>query len=476
MEGNLKNKAISGVFWSSLQRFGKMGIAFIVNLIMARLLMPEDYGAIGILMVFISLSLVFIDSGFANALIQRPSPTERDYSTIFFFNIAVSGGLYVILYLTAPYIASFYNNALLVDLLRVIGLVLIVDALAIIQDCRMRKQMNFKMLSIASITAAIIGGIVGIVCAYNGAGVWSLVIYSMTESTARAVILWAICRWFPSFTFSKDSLKTLFAFGGFLLANSLLVTLRRNAMAIVLGKLYTARDLGMYSQAKKLEDVPVTSTSAIIGQVTFPLFSKIQDNSDSLKNVQRKSLSAIAFITIPLLLLIMVIAKPLIVFLYTEKWAEAAPYLQILCFVGIFASLQEVSANVTNAMGASRLFFMWSFIKTVFFAVLIYGGSFFGIRGLLAALVINELASYVINALLAAKFSHYTLWEQIRDFSPIAIASLIASTVSWIVCRMIDGNLITLIVTAVVFVITYFASYYIIDRKTLKEYIGYIHK
>lgn len=476
MESNLKNKAVSGVFWTALQRFGKMGISFVVNLIMARLLMPEDYGAIGILMVFISLSLVFIDSGFANALIQRPSPTENDYSTIFFFNIAVSGVFYIILFFSAPFISNFYDNALLIDLLRVIGLVLIVDALAIIQDCRMRKQLSFKTLSIASISAAITGGAVGIVCAYKGLGVWSLVIYSMTESTTRAIILWVLCKWLPSFSFSWKSLKTLFSFGGFLLANSLLVTLRRNAMAIVLGKLYSARDLGMYSQAKKLEDVPVSSTSAIIGQVTFPFFSKMQDSSNNIKKAQRKSLCAIAFITIPLLSLIIVIAKPLVLFLYTEKWVEAAPYLQILCFVGIFASLQEVSANVVNAMGASKVFFKWSLFKTIFLAFLIYCGSFFGIFGLLSALVINEILSYVINALLAAKFSHYTIWEQIKDFSPIVIASLVASLAAWLVCRLFVENVLILIVATVVFVTVYFSIYYIVDRDTLKEYIGYIHK
>ena len=205
MEKNLKKKTVVGMMWSTIQRFGKMGIAFIANLVMARLLSPEDYGAIGILMIFIALSMVFIDAGFGNALIQKTNPTKEDYSTIFYFNLSISGTIFLVLFFIAPAIAKFYNMHILCNLLRALCAVLLLNALSLIQDCRLRKEMNFKILSIATIVSATFGAFAGIYTAYIGYGVWSLVIYNLVEAATRTIILWIMCRWLPDFCFSIDS-------------------------------------------------------------------------------------------------------------------------------------------------------------------------------------------------------------------------------------------------------------------------------
>lgn len=474
MENSLKKKAVASSMWSSIQQFGRMGISFVANLIMARLLTPDDYGAIGMLMVFVALSMIFIDSGFGNALIQKPNPSQEDYSTIFFFNLMVAVLLYFVLYVTAPAISRFYDMDILTDMLRVLGLILIINAFSLIQSCRLRKQLDFKALTISMLTGQFVGAAVGIFMAFKGCGVWSLVMYDILDALIKSIMLWIQCKWKPKLVFWFSSLKELFRFGGFLLANALLVTLRKNALSIVLGKLYSARDLGMYTQARKLESIPVHSVSVIIGHVTFPVFSKLQDNIERLKNMQRKSLIHIAFLCIPMLVLLIVVAEPLILVLYTDKWIESVPYLQILCFMGVFGSLQEVNANVVNAMGKSKLYFLWTIVKTIVMFLLIWAGSYFGIFGLLFAMVVHHFVCYVINAVLASKITGYTLWQQFVDFLPIVLSSGLIAVAVWFIRYIIHNNFILLAVQSILFVGLYIGIYYFIDRKLLLDMLSLI--
>ena len=475
MENNLKKKTVVGMVWSTFQRFGKMGIAFIANLVMARLLTPDDYGAIGILMIFIALSMVFIDAGFGNALIQKTNPTEEDYSTIFYFNLIISIAIFLLLFFTAPLIATFYKMELLCNLLRVLSLVLIINALSLIQDCRLRKEMNFKVLSIATVVSAIIGAIIGIYTAYIGYGVWSLVIYNIVEATIRSTILWFMCRWLPLFCFSWNSIKQLFKFGGFLLANSFLFTLRRSAIAIFMGKLYTATDLGYYSQAKKLEEVPVSGIQSVIGQVTFPLFAAVKDDMERLLTAQRKGNITLAFICIPLMTIFFILSQDLIIGLYTDKWASSIPYLRILCICGIFVSLQEVNANIITALGYSGLYFKWSIVKTIVLFVFLLIGSFFGIYGMLLAWLLQNFIAYLINALLSGKYTKYNFWQQSIDLMPIWCMSILSGCASWLVGDFFHMNVwIDILVKSFLFGIVYFLGFYLLKRNYLKDFFGVI--
>lgn len=469
MTNSLKKKAVASSMWASIQQFGRMGISFVANLVMARLLTPEDYGAIGMLMVFVALSMIFVDSGFANALIQKPNPSEEDYSTIFFFNLMVAVVLYFVLFFASPAISRFYNMDILIDMLRVLGLMLIINAFSIIQMCRLKKQLNFKTLTISFLTGQIIGASVGLYMAYKGCGVWSLVMYDLIDALIKTIMLWIQCKWKPRFVFQFSSLKELFRFGGFLLANGLLVTLRRNVLAIVLGKLYSAKELGMYTQAKKVENVPVHSVATIIGHVTFPVYSKLQDNTKQLKKAQQQSFNYIAFLCIPMLVLLMVVAEPLIVVLFTDKWIESVPYLQILCFAGIFYSFQEVNGNIVNAMGQSKLFFKWSIVKTATLFLLIFIGSFFGIYGLMIAFVSQFMLTYFINAVLASRYTEYSLWMQLRDLFPMFIVSAVAAMVSYFCGRVFDNHLLTLLLQSTIFIGIYFMVFYFINKSLVLD-------
>lgn len=469
MENSLKKKAVASSMWASVQQFGRMGISFVANLVMARLLTPEDYGAVGMLMVFVSLSMIFIDSGFGNALIQKPNPTEEDYSTIFFFNLMVAVVLYFVLYVTAPAISRFYDMDILTDMLRVLGLILIINAFSLIQNCRLRKQLNFKVLTISFLTGQTVGAGVGIFMAYKGYGVWSLVMYDILDALIKTLMLWIQCKWKPKFVFRLSSLKELFRFGGFLLANGILMTLRRNVLAIVLGKLYSAKELGMYTQAKKVEHVPVHSISTIIGHVTFPVYSKLQDNTKHLRNVQQRSFNYIAFLSIPLLVLLMVVAEPLVLVLFTDKWVESVPYLQILCFAGIFYSLQEVNGNIVNAMGQSKLFFKWSIVKTATLFLLIFIGSFFGIYGLMISFVSQYMLTYFINAVLATKYTGYSLWMQLKDLVPMFMVSAVAAVVSYFSGRVFDNHILTLLLQSTIFIVIYLLTFYFINKSLVLD-------
>lgn len=471
MVDNLKKKTVVGLIWSTIQRFGKMGISFIANLIMARLLTPEDYGAIGILMVFISLSIVFIDSGFGNALIQKTNPSEEDYSTIFYFNLIVSGILFLILFFSAPAIARFYNMDILCNLLRVLSAVLIINALSLIQDCRLRKEMSFKLLSIRTVVSALLGAVAGIYFAKIGYGVWSLVIYNLVEAVSKTIMLWVIGRWVPKLVFSWKSIKELFGFGGFLLANSLLFTLRRSSMPLFIGKLYAAADLGYYSQAKKLEEVPVTSLQHVIGQVTFPLFSTLKGSIEQIKAAQKKGNILLAFLCVPLMSLFIVLANDLIVLLFTEKWAASIPYFQVLCVCGIFVSLQETNANVINALGYSGLYFKWSIVKTVVLFVFLFIGSYFGIYGMLAAWCLQNIIAYIINAVLSGKYTTYSFWMQVKDMLPIFAISALSGFIVWLFGYYVRMNIwVDIIAQTVLFAIAYLGGFYLIKRDYLVDF------
>lgn len=476
---SLKQQTISGMLWSSVQRFGSMGISFIANLFLARLLAPEDFGSIGILMVFIAVAGIFVDSGFGAALIQKKNPTNSDYSTIFFLNLIISAILYFILYFSAPAISHFYQIASLSELLRVLSIILFLNSFSIIQDNQLRKQLNFKKLSIISISSATVSAACSIIAAYLGLGVWSLVINSLVNSFIRGILLWISSKWHPIMVFSKNSLKELFSFGGFILANSLLYTVRNNIQALIIGKLFSSRDLGFYSQARKLEEIPATSFSSIVDQVSFPLFSKIQDDKAKLRNAQQKSLKSLAFFSFPLIIILIVIASPLIKLLYTDKWIESVPYFQILCIGALAVCLQAVNANIVNALGKSALYFKWSVIKTIAVLVFILAGSRYGMVGLLYGCVLGSWFDYFVNAWLASRFTDYKIFTQLKDIFPILLLSIILGLITWLLGKHLTIQYIILMVTqAIIYVISYTGLSFLMRNETCisfyKEINNYI--
>ncbi len=351
MPDSLGHTAVKGAVWASIDRFTSMGIQFIVNLVLARLLLPADFGMIGMLAIFITVSQTLIDGGFASALIQKKEPTQVDYSTIFFWNLIFSAFLYGILFFSAPLIAEFYAMPSLSAVLRVMALNLILTGIFAIQKTRLQKQFEFKTLAIVNISAYTLGAIIAILFALYDFGVWSLVVMQLSYGAFSIFLLCCITRWFPSICFSKASLKKLFGFGGYIMAANILQTICLNIQGIIIGKRFSATQMGYYSQAFKLDQVTSYSIPQIIVQVMYPVYSTIQDDKERLNKMVLMNMRVIAFMIFPLLAMLILVAEPLIGGLYGSKWLPAAPYFRIFCVGGFFVCLQHVNLYAVAAVG-----------------------------------------------------------------------------------------------------------------------------
>lgn len=421
MAESIANKAAVGTFWAAVDRFGAMALQFGFNLVLARLLLPRDFGAIGMIEIFIVVSQVLVDGGFASALIQKKEPTQTDYSTIFYWNILMSVCLYGIIYLCAPLVADFYNMPELQPVLRTIGLLLITNAMSIIQTNRLRKQLALDKLAIANLSAYAIAGSFAVAAAHSGYGVWSLVILQLSFSTLLAVILWIVTRWTPAPVISRDSLRELFSFGGYLLAATLLQEICKNMQALVIGKRFSATTLGLYSQASKLDKISSYTLPNILVQVMYPVYASVQDDNDRLSAMLRANTRVISFAIFPLMAILILIAAPLVVFLWGDDWVPCAPYFQVMCVGGLSICLQNVNFYAVAAKGKSHTLFNWSFYKWGFLLLTIFVGMLFGIYGILWGLVLSNFNIYFVNAFLAARHTGYTISSQMRDILPILL-------------------------------------------------------
>jgi O-antigen/teichoic acid export membrane protein len=442
MQENLKAKTVSGMIWSALQRFGTMGISFVSNIVLARLLTPDDYGCIGMLAIFITVSNTFVDGGFGSALIQKKDVTQKDYSTIFWWNLFLSVVLYGVLFISAPAVSRFYNIPLLESVLQVQGVVLIINALNIVQTNQLRKSINFKRLATIHIVSHIVAAVLAIVLAYMGWGVWALVTQQIVASSITSVMLWVMNRWMPSLCFSVESFKQLFNFGGFILASDLINTFCNNVQGLLIGKFFNPATLGYYTQAFKLENVASLSISSVVNQVSYPVLSKLQSDNIAMKNTIHRLVSSIAYITFPLMLLLVLIAEPLILLLYGEKWIPSIPYFQIICIGGIAVCLQGVTYQAVASIGKSRELFWWTIIKRGLGLILVIGGMLlFDMDGLLWGFVISCWVLTVINSFLVDRFIGYSLYRQFKDLLPIIMVSIVTFIATYLVINIFNFNI-----------------------------------
>lgn len=453
---SLKNKTILGMIWSAVQRFGTMILSFISNLILARLLSPNDFGCIGMLAIFISLSSTFIDGGFGAALVQKSNPTQRDYSTIFFWNLTLALLLYLLIWISSPLVASFYEITIIEEILQVQALVLIINSIGLVHRVQLRKSLCFKKLAYIDLSSSLIAVPIAIFAAYSGLGVWSLVIYQLMLSLVQTLALWLCHRWLPSLVFDIDSFKSLFKYGGFLLVSDLLNTICDNIQGLIIGKQFSPYVMGYYAQAKKLEEIPTTCLSNIVAQVSFPVFSSIRNDISTLRIAHRKCVHATNFINIPLMSLLILIAEPLIIFLFTDKWLPSVPYFQILCVAGLANCLQSINYQLYLAMGFSKSMFRWNLFKRSIGVLLILIGAIFGVEGILWGMVLGFWLTYFVNASLAGGVTGYTLGRQLYELLPIVIISLISTFVSYCLGQLLDLHYcVELIFQIVVFIIVY---------------------
>lgn len=456
-ESQLKTKAVNGVIWTFIQRFMSIFIQFISNIVLARLLTPDDYGCIGMLTIFMLLSATIIDGGFSSALIQKKRPTQQDYSTIFFWNLGLSIVIYLILYFSAPVIARFYHTELLCSVLRVQGIVLIINALQTIQVNQLNKQFKFKKISIVTLFSSFISLSVTIIMAYRGYGVWSLVTQNLLMALIPTLIYWYTNKWIPMITFSVKSFKELFNFGFFMFLSSLTSTFANNVQGLLIGHFYNASQMGYYSKAHRTEMLASTSISQVVSQVSYPLYVELQDNQQKLIYTIKRLTLSVSYLTFPMMLLLILLAKPVFILLYSEKWLSAVPYFQILCIAGLAICLQAVNSQSIAAIGKSKVMFIWSFIKqTTGLVFMVVGWYTFGIKGLLIGMVMKSWLIYIINASLVSNYIGYKLWRQLLDITPVLLISILAFVISFYISNLIGASIY---VDACIKFIVYAVSY-----------------
>lgn len=459
------------MIWSGFQRFGSMGISFISNIVLARLLTPEDYGCIGMLMVFISLSNTFIDGGFGSALIQKTRPTAEDYSTIFFWNIFLSIVLYAVLFLCSPLIADFYNIELLSKVLQVQGVVLIINALGIIQANQLRKQLRFKAIAKVTLAASLISVFVAIIMAYMGCGIWSLVAQQIIMPFVTTLLYWVYSSWRPIMVFSIKSFKELFGFGSFILLSSLINTFCNNLNGLLIGKFFNASSMGYFTQAKKLEHVFSLSIEAVVLQVTYPVLVEVKDNFERMKNVLKQFNSLLLYVVTPLMLLLNLLAVPIIRFLLGNQWLPAVPYLEILAFQGIAISLQGVNYNAIASIGRSKSLLMSTIVKrSVFILLLLLGMQLGGIKGILWGMTISSYFICVYNSVLIHKYVGYLLSRQFMDLFPIILLNALSYTLAYIVkCYVQENSILSYIGVFIMYVFLYVILSIVFKIETINQ-------
>ena len=431
-QNNLKQKAASGMVWTSIQRFMGMGISFVSGIILARLLTPYDYGCIGMLSIFMVLAESFIDGGFGAALIQKKRPTREDYSTIFYWNLGMAVLMYAILFFSAPAIARFYNIPLLCSVLRVQGLVLFIYAFNIIQKNQLRKNLNFKILSIVTLVTSLISLGITIFLAYKGFGVWALVTQNLITAAIPALVFWFYSKWRPSLVFSWKSFKELFSFGFYMFLTHMLNSFGQQIQGLLIGKVYNPTTMGYYSKAHNVEKLASNSVSSVMTQVTYPLYAEAQDNKEMMINMIKRITTTLSYLTFPIMFILILLAKPIFVLLYSERWLSSVPYFQVLCLAGLANCLMAVNLQTISAIGKSKVMFVWTVVKrAVGIGAIVFGLLWFGMKGLLVGVIINNYFSYFVNISLVSKHVGYKWTRQLLDIMPVAIASIVAAIVSY---------------------------------------------
>lgn len=431
---NLKQKAVSGMVWTALQRYSTMFIAFFSGIVLARLLTPYDYGCIGMLSIFVVLAESFIDGGFGSALIQKKEPTQEDYSTIFFWNLGMSVLLYIVLYFSAPTIARFYNLPLLCSVLRVLGIILFIYAFNIVQRNQLRKKLKFKLLSIVMMTTSIISLSVTITMAYHGYGVWSLVAHHILIAAIPALFFIFYVRWHPIWSFSWKSFREMFNFGIYVFFTHLLNQFGNHIQGLLIGKFYSPSTMGYYAKANRTENIASNCISAVMNQVAYPLYAEVQNDKVALGRMIRRLTMTLSYLTFPLLFILLLCAKPIFILLYSDKWLESVPYFRVLCIAGLAFSLQSINLMSISAIGKSKIMFKWTVIKQMVGVIAIFLGLFiYGIYGLLCGVILNQWFSYTVNIGLVSKHIGYKWWHQLNDIMPVAVVSIIAGFISYYV-------------------------------------------
>ena len=455
--------------WSAFGSFSTQGIRFIIGIILARLLMPSDYGLIGMLAIFFALSQLFVESGLSNALIQKKDRTDVDYSTIFYFNLSVSLTFYLILFFSAPLIAQFYSTPELIKLTRVLSLSLLINSFAIVQQARLSIMLDFKTPALISVFSVTISGALGIYLAYKGFGVWALVVQSLSSSVVRSLLLFVYNWWLPKIVFSISSLKRLFGFSSKLLGAGLIATVVNNLYSILIGKIFNASDLGFYTRAKQFPELLSTTITSILQGVTYPILTSLQEDSERLVSVYGRLMRMTVFFVIPLLTLFALLAEPFIHLILTDKWMPVVPLIQWLCFARMITPISTLNMNILNAIGRSDLFFKVDISKLPLTVGALLVTVPFGIEAVVIGHFVTSTISFFINAYYPGKIFNFGALRQIKEMKTVILATIIMALIVFVTKKVIFGDLLKLSAGLTIGVISYLFSAYLMKIEELNE-------
>ena len=429
---SLKRKATVGLVWTFTEQFGSQLIGFIISIVLARILLPEQFGLIGMIAVFVAIGNTLLHGGLTKSLIRGEDLEASDYSTVFYFNLAASLLVYFVIFLSAPFIADFYEQPILENLVKVYCVTFIISGFSAVQLARLTKKMDFKTQTIITIPSAIIGGGVGVGLAVMGYGVWSLVWSSIITALVNSIQLWLYSGWRPVFKFEMSKFKKHFSYGYKLTVSELLERIFKNLFLIAIGKYFSAAQVGLYTRAETMNQLPVRNISRTLEKVTFPLFVSIQNDHKRLKMVYKKILQMVVFVLTPFMIYLAVMAEPIFRFLFTEKWLPAVPYFQILCITGIMYPLHSYNLDVLNVKGRSDLFLKLEVFKKILILITLVITIPMGITEILYGQVIISLLSFFINAHYTGKFIQYTAFEQLKDITPTLILSVLVGGIIYL--------------------------------------------
>lgn len=443
---DIKKQTLSGVKWTAIERLSMQAMQFIIGIILARILSPSDFGIVGMMTIFITLSDTFIDGGFSNALIRKAVCDEIDYSTAFFFNIVFGIVIYIFLYMCSPLIGVFFKTSILSELLKVLALVVIINSLTVVQIARLSRELNFKIQAKATFFSIFISGLFGIILAYNGFGVWSLVWQQVVNAVIKTGVIWSYAKWKPKFVFSKDSFDHLFGYGSKILISNLIGTLYNQMSTILIGRFYTPVDLGNYTRGQQFARLPTTAITDILGKVTFPILSRYQNDDEKLINVYRKYISVTSMVIFFLLTLLASLSKPLILFMLSEKWVNSIVFLQIFCFAFMFEHISKLNLNLLQVKGRSDLYLRLEIIKKIIAFAIIIVSIPFGVIAICLSVLVYSQISLFINTYYTGKLFDLGYVKQLKDFSKYLLFSIISCLPAYMMTYIALSNILQLLI------------------------------
>ena len=466
---SLKSSAIKGATWSAIDRFGSYAGQLVINVILARLLIPEDFGLVAMLSVFQAIAQTFIDSGMGSGLIQKTDRTDIDFSTVFVFNLIVSILVYILLYFAAPFIAEFYKEPRLIELTRVLMLCIILYALAAVQTVKLTIALDFKTLAIINILKITAGGIAGIIAAYHDCKAWSLVYQTLTSAFVGVLLFRIFVKWKPSVRFSKESFKNLFGFGSKLLCAGIVAQIFNNLYNIFIGKFYSATDLAYYSKAYTYTNVAAGSITSVLQQVTYPILASIRENKEHLLSVYRRLIRMTAFLVLPMMATFAALSEPLVVVFLTEKWLPIVPYLRWLCLARVVIPVSSINMNILNANGRSDLFLKLDLSKLPLSIITMLITVPLGIDAVVMGSAITSIICFFINAWLPGKLYGYGPIAQMKDILPMILVTTLTAAATYQIISYCSSSLIQLLIGCLSSILIYYTLSYLTRIEELKE-------